>query len=86
MKNISLEAALLSLQNEKECREFLNDLCSEKELEVMRERWEIVLLLSNDGSYREISQKLKTSTTTVTRVAKCLRRVGSGYQSVLNKL
>ena len=68
MKN--LNEALLMLKNKNEVDGFLKDLCTPAELKALEERWSVAQLLYEDNlSYREIASKLKTSTTTVTRVA-----------------
>ena len=71
MKN--LNDAILLLKNKNEVNGFLKDLCTPAELKALEERWAVAQLLFEDKlSYREIASKLKTSTTTVTRVARFL--------------
>ena len=86
-KNTSnLFEAILSLENTREAEKFFRDLCTIEELKAMSERWQIVELLSQGLSYRKISEKLKVSTTTVTRVATWFNNGEGGYKLALEKI
>jgi TrpR-related protein YerC/YecD len=86
MKN--LNEALLMLKNKNEVDGFLKDLCTPAELKALEERWSVAqLLYENNLSYREIASKLKTSTTTVTRVARFLSNEPyQGYKKLLERI
>lgn len=86
MKN--LNEVFVLLNNKKEVNDFLKDLCTPAELKALEERWAVAQLLYKDElSYREIAAKLKTSTTTVTRVARFLSSEPyQGYQKVLKRI
>jgi TrpR-related protein YerC/YecD len=86
MKN--LNEVFLLLNNKKEVDDFLKDLCTPNELKALEERWAVAQLLYKDElSYREIAAKLKTSTTTVTRVARFLSSEPyQGYKKVLKRI
>ena len=86
MKN--LNKALLMLKNKNEVDSFLKDLCTPAELKALEERWSVAQLLYEDNlSYREIASKLKTSTTTVTRVARFLSNEPyQGYKKLLKRI
>ena len=86
MKN--LNEALLMLKNKNEVHGFLKDLCTPAELKALEERWSVAQLLYEDNlSYREIASKLKTSTTTVTRVARFLSNEPyQGYKKLLERI
>lgn len=86
MKN--LNEALLMLKNKNEVNGFLKDLCTPAELKALEERWSVAQLLYEDNlSYREIASKLKTSTTTVTRVARFLSNEPyQGYKKLLERI
>ncbi|MDR0942517.1 MAG: trp operon repressor [Holosporales bacterium] len=80
--------AILMLKNADEAKRFFTDLCTPKELEALKERWKVCQLL-NAGtlSYREISEKTGSSTTTVTRVARFLNdEPYGGYKSLLKRI
>ena len=86
MKNI--DNAILLLKNKSEVNDFLKDLCTPSELKALEERWAVAQLLYQDKlSYRKIASKLKTSTTTVTRVARFLvNEPNKGYQKILKRI
>ncbi len=86
MKN--LNEALLMLKNKNEVDGFLKDLCTPAELKALEERWSVAQLLYEDNlSYREIASRLKTSTTTVTRVARFLSNEPyQGYKKLLERI
>ena len=79
--------AFLQLQDEKEMASFLRDLMTTAEIEEFSNRLEIArLLLTEEMNYSEISKKVGTSTTTVTRVAQWLFKGCGGYVTVLRRL
>jgi len=85
-KTSNLFTAILSLKSVKEAECFFRDLCTVDEIKEMSDRWEIVQLLNDKLSYRDIASKLKTSTTTVSRVSQWLNNGMDGYKLVLNRL
>ncbi|MDB9997343.1 YerC/YecD family TrpR-related protein [Gammaproteobacteria bacterium] len=88
MKNINLSKAILALKKENEVNDFFTDLCTPAEIKALNERWNVAqLLYKNQLSYRDIAEKLKTSTTTVTRVARFLSNEPyQGYNRILKRL
>jgi len=78
--------ALVSIQDESVMQNFLYDLCTIAEIKAMVERLEIAKQLDENKSYREISDNLKTSTTTVSRVAKAFHHGQEGYLAVMGYL
>lgn len=82
----ALFEAILSLKSTKEAEAFFRDLCTIKELEDMRDRWEMARLINKGVPYREISQKLNVSTTTVSRVANWLNNGMGGYKFMINRI
>ena len=88
MKNINLNKAILRLQKEQEVKDFLTDLCTPSEIKALNERWNVAQLLYKEQlPYRDIAEKLKTSTTTVTRVARFLTNEPyQGYKRILKRV
>ena len=82
----SLADAMLTLRDRGELLRFLRDLCTAPELEALAHRWEIANLLEQGMPYLEISSRVGTSTTTVTRVAQWLRNGAGGYRLALDRL
>ena len=80
-----LYKAVLSLENEEECRLFFEDICTIKELETMSQRLEVAKLLSGGATFNEIVAKTGASTTTISRVNRCLNYGDGGYRKVIDK-
>lgn len=78
--------AIASLDSADECRAFLRDLCTLKELESMIERYRVAKLFRKGLSYRQISEQLGSSTATVTRVAYWYKHGTGGYAAVIDKM
>lgn len=78
--------SILLLENEDECRAFFEDLCTIKELQDMAQRLETARLLSEGKNYQEISREVGISSTTISRVSRCLNYGGGGYETVISRL
>lgn len=76
---------ILKLNTEEECINFLNDLCTIQELEKMAQRLEAAKLLLEGCTYEQVIEKTKISSTTLSRVSRCIRYGDGGYKNVLNK-
>jgi TrpR-related protein YerC/YecD len=63
-------------------KEFLNDLCTYKEIEQMAQRLEAAKLLLENNTYEEVIKKTEISSATLSRVSKCVK-YGQGYKKVL---
>jgi TrpR-related protein YerC/YecD len=85
-RTTSLFTAILSLKSVSEAEAFFRDLCTAEELKEMTDRWEIAQLVNDKLPYREIAARLKTSTTTVSRVAAWLNDGRGGYRLALARL
>ena len=82
----ALYQALASLQSAEECRTFLADLCTIKEIVAMAQRLEIARLLDQGDSYVETVEQTGASSATVSRVDRCLNYGGGGYRFMLDRL
>ena len=82
----ALAEAFVKVQTTQESLNLLRDLLTPKELEEFGRRFEIAKLLeTTDMSYEAIAKRMKTSTTTVTRVALWLKNGCGGYKKALEK-
>ena len=79
-----LVAALLDLKNGADCRAFLEDICSIKELQDISQRLEVAFMLDEGKNYQEISKATGASTATISRVKKCLVYGSGGYRQALD--
>jgi len=70
------------IENKKELNDLLNDLLTPQEIEALYERLQIIKLLKQGYSQRQVAENLWVSTTTVNRGARVLK-YGTG---ILNKL
>ena len=81
-----LYEAILSLENEEQCRIFFEDLCTMKELETMSQRLEVARMLIGGSTFNEIVSATGASTTTISRVNRCLNYGDGGYKNVIKKV
>ena len=77
---------ILNLKNKEECRAYLADLCTIKELQDMAQRLDTAVLLSQGYSYKKIMEQVEVSTATIGRVSKCLNYGTGGYQAAISRL
>ena len=81
-----LGEALCALTTPEEVGAFLADICSPKELADLAQRFEVARLLSEGASYLDVSHATGASSTTVSRVSKCLNGAVGGYRIALERL
>ncbi len=75
--------AVLSLKTEEDCRMFFEDICTIKELETMSQRLEVARMLMGGSTFNEIVAATGASTTTISRVNRCLNYGDGGYRLVI---
>lgn len=73
------------IESEEECREFLQDLCTIKELTDMTQRLQVAKLLDEGKNYKEIQEATGASPATISRVNRCFM-YNDGYKDMLKKL
>ena len=78
--------ALLSMENEEECQQLLDDLCTIREMQDLAQRIEVARLLRAQMTYNDIAQATGASTATISRVNRCLLYGAGGYTKILSKL
>ena len=77
---------ILSLNNEEECYQFFEDVCTIGELKAMAQRLEVARLLKEGVIYDDIVAATGASTATISRVKRCLYYGADGYKTVLSRL
>ncbi len=82
----SLFKAVLALKTEEECRRFFEDVCTVSEFSAMSQRIEVAKMLDLDLPYTEIMDKTGASSTTISRVSKCLNFGEGGYRIILDRM
>lgn len=77
--------SFLTLKTQEECLFFLEDLCTINEIEDMSHRIEIADLLNKGKTFNEVQELTGASSTTVSRVSRCLKH-GKGYKTALKRV
>jgi TrpR-related protein YerC/YecD len=79
----ALLSVFAELTTPEEVKAFLLDLCTLKEIVDLSQRLEVARLLDSGESYLSVQQSTGASSTTVSRVSKCLNGPAGGYRAVL---
>ena len=77
-----LYSLILSLENEQECDQLFQDLCTNKELEQMAQRIKAAKLLLSGNTYNQVMEQCEISSATLSRVSRCVK-YGNGYKNFL---
>lgn len=78
--------AVLLLQNEEECYQFFEDICTIGELKSLAQRLEVARMLKHGHTYDVIVERTGASTATISRVKRCLNYGADGYKAILMRL
>lgn len=81
-----LAGALCTLRDPAEAHALLADLCTPREIGELAQRLAVAALLREGFSYLEVSRATGASSTTVSRVSKCLNGEVGGYRLVFERL
>jgi len=79
---VQLFNAVLSLKDEQECANFFEDICTLSEIKAMCQRLEVAKRLSAGENYVTIAKETGASSTTVSRVNRCLHYGAGGYAKI----
>lgn len=82
----ALYKAILALENEEECKRFLRDLLTEKEIKEFTNRWKVARMLDKKISYEKIENETGMSSTTIARIQRWLTNGMGGYKLILKRL
>ncbi len=77
--------AIVSIENTEECEKFLEDICTVQELEKMAQRLEAAKLLLQGKTYEQVIEETQISSTTLSRVSRCLKYGNGGYKLIIEK-
>jgi TrpR-related protein YerC/YecD len=78
--------SILLLENEEECYQFFEDICTVSELKSLAQRMEVARMLKAGHTYDDIVEKTGASTATISRVKRCLNYGADGYKFMLERL
>jgi TrpR-related protein YerC/YecD len=81
-----LFAALTMLRTPEEASDFLEDICTIKEMQALAQRLWVARLLWRGEQYAEIVKATGASTATISRVNRCILYGSGGYKRVLERL
>lgn len=81
-----LVKALVAIESEEECKSFLEDLMTKKEMMDMAQRLLVAKLLSEQTVYTKIVAETGASTATISRVKRCRDYGEGGYDAILSKM
>lgn len=76
---------LSKLKFKKALADFLGDVLTEEEILDLAQRIKIADLILNGKTYEEISQKVRTSTSTVSNIGQAIKYGTGGLQKALGK-
>ena len=82
----ALFESILKLEDREDCRLFLEDLCTIKEIRALAQRLEIARRLDRGDSYVSTVEHTGASSATVSRVNRCLEYGPGGYRMMLKRL
>lgn len=83
---MQLADAFLTLENKEMCLAFLEDICTPNELKALGQRLEVAVRLHRGENYAKIVKDTGASSTTVSRVNRCLNYGAGGYQTVIPRI
>jgi TrpR-related protein YerC/YecD len=80
-----LLAAFATLGDPDDVYSFLQDVCTVREIQEMAQRLEVARMLSEGEHYDRIREVTGASTTTISRVSRCLNYGADGYRTVIER-
>lgn len=78
--------AVVAIDNVDECREFLDDIATIRELIDLSSRLQVAKMLDEGKVFNEIIHETGASSATISRVNKCLSYGTGGYKKILDKI
>lgn len=81
-----LVKALLSIEDEQECVDFLEDIMTRKEMEDISQRILVAKMLSEQAVYNRIVEETGASTATISRVNRAYNYGAGGYAKILDRI
>lgn len=75
---------ITSIKSEEDCRLFFDDLCTNKEIEQMAQRWQAAKLLNQGLTYNQVIEQTDISSATLSRVSRALQ-YGDGYKKMIKE-
>lgn len=77
---------ILLLENQEECYQFFEDICTISELKALAQRLEVAFMVKHGHTYDNIVANTGASTATISRVKRCLNYGADGYNLILERV
>ena len=81
-----LVEAFMTIENEEECKAFLEDIMTTKEILDISQRVVVAKMLSEQSVYNKIAEETGASTATISRVNRSYQYGAGGYRTVLERI
>ena len=81
-----LMSAMTVLENPREFANFFEDVCTPREIQAMAQRLQVAILLREGKTFNDIVSLTGASSTTISRVSRCLQSGAGGYRTVLDRM
>lgn len=78
--------SMMALETVEEFYQFFDDLCTTNEIILMKQRFHVAMLLRENRTYTDIQELTGASSSTVSRVKRCLDYGSGGYRTALDRL
>lgn len=75
---------LIKIQTAEDCKAFLDDLCTYKEVEQMAQRVYVARLVLEGKTYNEIIAETDISSTTLSRISRAISHGSGGYKKFID--
>ena len=82
----NLFEGVLALESVDECYRFFKDLCTDREIRSMAQRYTVARLLTEKHVYNDIVSETGASTATISRVNRSLSDGNNGYALVFGRV
>ncbi|MCE5203318.1 MAG: YerC/YecD family TrpR-related protein [Coriobacteriales bacterium] len=82
----ALLEAFLSLEHPDEVWSFLQDVCTIREIQDLAQRLAVARMLAAGEHYSEVQESTGASSTTISRVSRCLNYGANGYTTVIERI
>lgn len=76
---------IASIDSKEDCKKLFEDLCTYKEIEHLAQRLYAAKLLIENNTYTQVISKTEISSTTLSRVSRCIQHGSGGYLKFLKK-
>ncbi|OGE82100.1 MAG: hypothetical protein A3B10_00665 [Candidatus Doudnabacteria bacterium RIFCSPLOWO2_01_FULL_44_21] len=78
--------AVASLETKDEVHDFLHDILTHTELQMLAKRLQVVVMLDEGFKYEEIKKALSISEATISKIQNWRQAFGKGYSVVIERL